>query len=325
MLLPFALAIAAALHISVVDFYGVQHVSRAALERALQVHPGDAPPDLKAAERRLAAVPGVRAAHVGGICCWEGGYILWVGIEESGSPRLVFRATPSGSATLPADVDADVEAFYAALEKAVRSGDTAEDLSHPYSLVANPAARAIQQRFCIYAKRDLPILRTVLHTSRSDRERAHAAQVIAYAADPRKVVPDLVDATDDPSDEVRNAAVRALGVMAFYAQKNPNARIRIPARPFVKLLSSPVWTDRNKALMVLADVTFNRDPATLEYLRKAAFPALIEAAHWKLIGYAGPALYILGRIGGVPEATIIKSIADGDRDRLIAAARRTTR
>ena len=314
----FSILFAAAAHIAVIDFYGLRHVSRAALQRALTIREGDPLPESKEAlERRLASIPGVRAAHLGVVCCTDGGVVVWVGIEEKGSPRVPFRAPPTGNATLPADIDRAVDDFYVALENGVRNGKTGDDASRGYSLVEEPTARAIQLRFIDFAKRDLAILREVLRTSSSERERTHAAQVIAYAPNPQTVVPDLVAAMDDPSEDVRNAAIRALLIMATYARLHPQAKIAIPSRPFVKLLQSTSWTDREKAIGALDQLTVSRDPQILSMLRKEALPELTEAARWKLIGYAAPALSILGRIAAMPEDEIQKAIAAGDRNRVI--------
>src|SRR4029079_16782502 len=165
----------------------------------------------------------------------------------------------------------------------------------------------------------------VLWNAASDRERAHAAQVIAYAPEPRTVIPDLVHAIDDPSDDVRNAAMRSLGVMAMYGEQHPDAHIQIPVKPFIKFLNSPIWTDRNKALMTLRYITSNRDPEALAALRREAMRALIEAANWKLIGYAESALYVIGRIGGMPDAAIADAIRRGDREHIIGSVSASAR
>jgi hypothetical protein len=200
------------------------------------------------------------------------------------------------------------------MEKAVREGRDQDDWSHGYSLMADPETRAIQERFITYAKRDLPTLREVLRTAARERERTHAAQVIAYAPDPRDVVPDLLSAVDDPSEDVRNAAIRSLLVMS--------TKIPIPPQAFIRLLNSPSWTDRNKSLGVLNNATaHHRDAATLALLKREAMTPLVEAARWKIIGYADPALRILGRIGGMSEQAIDKAIARGDRETIIRAAR----
>src|SRR4051812_16819718 len=155
MILTLAFTIAAATpHITVVDFYGVRKVPRKKLERALNVHEGDPLPESReAVEQRLQRVPGVRAAHVGGTCCYQDGYVLWIGIEETDAPMLKFRPAPTGTATLPADLDQAVDDFYGALEAAVQAGRDQDDLSRGYSLVADPKARAIQEQFLTYAKR----------------------------------------------------------------------------------------------------------------------------------------------------------------------------
>jgi hypothetical protein len=42
----------------------------------------------------------------------------------------------------------------------------------------------------------------------------------------------------DPNNEMRNDAMRALGVMARYAQANPQSHLKIPADGFVEMLNS---------------------------------------------------------------------------------------
>jgi hypothetical protein len=244
-----------------------------------------------------------------------------VGIEENGSPKLTLHKAPTANVHLPDVVNKSVDEFYVALEDAVRAGRDADDVSRGYSLSVDPKARAIQERFIGYARDNLPVIRQVLWNAASDRERAHAAQVIAYAPDLRRVVPDLVHAIDDPSDNVRNVAMRSLAIMAMYGEQHPDAQIQIPVKPFIRFLNSPVWTDRNKALTTLRHVTSNRDPKSLAALRRQAMPALTEAANWKLIGYADSALYILGRIGGMSEAEIANAITRGDRSTIIGSAR----
>lgn len=322
-LLPAIVAAQSSPTIRVIDFYGLHRVHRARVEEALGIREGDPLPDSKAAlEQRLAKIAGVRAAHLSGTCCYEGGFVLWIGIEENGAPKLTFRPAPKANVHLPDAVNKSVDDFYVAMEDAVSAGRDADDTSRGYSLMVDPKARAIQERFIGYARENLPIIRQVLWNAASDRERAHAAQVIAYATDPRAVIPDLVHAIGDPSDDVRNAAMRALAVMAMYGEQHPEARIQIPAAPFIKFLNSPVWTDRNKALSTLEHVTSNRDRAALAALRRDAMPALTEAANWKLIGYAKSPLYILGRIGGMTDAAIADAIQKGDRKRIVSAATR---
>jgi hypothetical protein len=67
------------------------------------------------------------------------------------------------------------------------------------------------------------------------------------------------------------------------------------------------------------ETTFNRDPATLAEIRAKALPSLVEMARWKAIGHAQPALFLLGRIGGMSEDNIQAAIDRGDREAVISA------
>ena len=70
------------------------------------------------------------------------------------------------------------------------------------------------------------------------------------------------------------------------------------------MLGSPVWTDRNKALMVLAIMTKNRDRKLLRQLNDRAFEPLAEMARWKSRAHAYNAFLILGRVGGISDRQI---------------------
>ena len=107
----------------------------------------------------------------------------------------------------------------------------------------------------MYAKRDLPQLRRVLRSSSDASQRALAAQVLGYAADKKAVVEDLVQGMRDPSDEVRNNAMRALMVFADAAPHVSRSIPRVPVEPFIDFLNSPVWSDRNKASAAVTVVT----------------------------------------------------------------------
>jgi hypothetical protein len=73
-------------------------------------------------------------------------------------------------------------------------------------------------------------------------------------------------------------------------QQSPQSGISIPWQPFVAMLSSLDWTDRNKAGSLLMQFTVGRDRSLLNALRRRALPELIEMAHWKLLTYATPSL-----------------------------------
>ena len=93
----------------------------------------------------------------------------------------------------------------------------------------DPAARAIQERFVTYAKRDLGQLRLVLQSSGDAVHRALAALVLGYAPDKPAVVEDLVHGISDPDEEVRNNAMRALMVFADIEPGVSGSVPRIPS------------------------------------------------------------------------------------------------
>lgn len=310
--------------VGIIDFYGRRTVPEADLRRALGVAVGDSQlPTQAELERRVGGVPGVAGSAVAAVCCEEGRTILYVGIEEEAGRAPLYRPAPGGSVRLPADILEAGDALDRAWEDAVRRGAAEEDRSRGHSLLADPAARAIQERFPAFAARDSARLRAVLHGSADARHRALAAQVLAYAADKRWVMPDLVEAMRDPDEGVRNSAMRALALIAGYGRTMPEAGIRVPAGPFIALVGSLAWTDRNKASLALLELTESRDPHLLAALRRDALPALADIARWKAPGHAFPALVVLGRIAGLAEDAIFAAFQRNEREAVIVAAEGT--
>lgn len=124
----------------------------------------------------------------------------------------------------------------------------------------------------------------------------------------------------DSSADVRNNAMRTLGVFARMSPRAGHSSVRIPGKPFVALLHSLDWTDRNKASAALMGIAARRDPALLESLRREAQTPLVEMARWKSLGHAWAALAILGRIGAQSDEAIEAALNRGDREAIIHAA-----
>jgi hypothetical protein len=273
-------------------------------------------------EMRLEALPGVSRARLNLVCCDAGKAILYVGIEERGASALQLRPAPQGKVRLPKDIVDAGHALERAIGNAVAKGDASEDDSQGYALSHNLAVRAIQKRYITFAAGDLSTLRDVLHNSAAGDQRAIAAHVIAYAADKRAIVPDLEYAISDVDDGVRNNAMRALALMAGFAQNHPDLKISVSPRPFVDMLNSLIWSDRNKSSMALMNLTERRDPALLADLRQHALTSLVEMARWKSKGHAWMSFIILGRIAGLPDKEIL-DWEHGDPEKVIAAAMKT--
>lgn len=313
--------------IGIVDVYGLRRVSSRQVEDALSFKEGDTilmgndgpPPVLTESESRLSRLPGVTRARINPVCCDQGRVIIFVGIEEQGAPTLRFRAAPTGHARLADDIVQSGKEFFEALMPAIQRGDSGEDHSQGHALNHDPATRAVQERFVTYAKRDLRQLRLVLRTSSDRNQRTLAAQVLGYAADKKAVVDDLVRAMSDPSDEVRNSAMRTLLVFAD-AQPGGSASIpRVPVEPFIEFLNSPVWSDRNKSSGALLALSAKRDPRLLAAVRKKALTSLVEMARFKS-GHAYAAFIILARIAGYPDEIAERLLDRGEREVVIKAA-----
>ncbi|MEO8200748.1 MAG: hypothetical protein ABI679_09530 [Gemmatimonadota bacterium] len=119
---------------------------------------------------------------------------------------------------------------------------------------------------------------------------------------------------------MRNSAVRALSVMAGFGHAHPESGIRISPAPFIDLLNSLVWTDRNKASLALLHLTDSRDPMLLDSLRTTAIPSLLDVVRRKSHGHAGAALIILGRIGRMTDEELGRAWNAWDTTGVLRAA-----
>ena len=88
------------------------------------------------------------------------------------------------------------------------------------------------------------------------------------------------------------------------------------------MLNSLAWTDRNKASLALMELTESRDSALLKALRTRAFDALVDIAEWTNPGHSMAGVMMLGRIAGIADADIYAMFERGERDKIIAAARK---
>ena len=316
------------LEIGIIDIHGLKRVPTTEVRQALTFKEGDTislagavrPAFLAESESRLTKLTHVARAHIYLVCCDKGRAVLFVGIEEDGAVITRFRAAPGGSARLEADIVRAGEEFGKALLDAVQRGDAAEDDSEGHALAHNSAMRAIQERFITYAARDLPELRRVLRESSEAGHRALAAQVLGYVADKQALVDDLVFAMSDPSEEVRNNAMRALLVFAEARPTAVRPVPRIPPDPFIAFLRSPVWTDLNKASGALTVLSERRDPELLAKLGREALEPLVEMARWKSEGHAKAAFLILGRLAGLSEEAIRRAWDGRNRAAVIEKA-----
>ena len=292
--------------IGIIDFYGLRGgVSEAQARQALPFREGDPVPEsVEAAVTRLEAVPGVLKAAIERVCCEQGRGIVYVGIEERGAPLLRFRPPPPGGDRLPASIRELGQALDQARFDAVRRGQMGEEQALGHALSEDPAVRALQEKLPTLAAQHLTLLRRVLQGGAEAEDRALAGHILGYAPNKAEVVDDLAFGMQDPDPGVRNDCMRALWVIAAFARTSPQLGIRVPPQPFVALLDSLAWTDRNKAVAALLELSEDRHPSLLRSLRERALLSLVEMARFKSAGHAYAPFALLGRVAGLSEEEV---------------------
>ena len=308
--------------IGIIDFYGRGNLSEKDLRKAMTIKEGDSVNYLEKdiQIKKLKTIPGIKQADIAYICCetTKGQSIVYIGISKNESIPFSYRETPVDTATLPKEIIETYNQFETVLIEAITKGESGEDRSQGHSLMNYAPARVIQERFIDYAARYLQKLKEVLKKSSEAEQRAVAAWTIAYAKDKNAVIDDLLDAVYDKDETVRNNATRALALITGYAEKNPDLKIKkIPAGPFIKMINSIVWTDRNKGAAVLLSLTENRDSLVLKQLKDQALSSIIEMSQWKNPGHAIMSGILLARMTGFTDEEIITTFETSTKDSVI--------
>jgi len=309
-----------------IDFYGLRKLTPAAIQAWAGVQPsGPLPASRGALEDRITEMPGVVEARVEAVCCEGNHTALFIGIEEKGAPHTDFRSAPSGEAALPQDLIDRYSQFLTAVQRAAARGNTGEDLTAGHSMMDDPAARAFQTGFVIFANNNLNLLREVLHNGSDPDQRAIAAALMGYGPKTQQVADQLQFALTDPEPAVRANAIRSLAAFIVYDSKQSPPKINIPPTWFVELLHSVELRDRNESVRTLTLMTDRNGQAALSLLRERALPDLAEMARWHFLRYALPPFILLGRIAGVPENEIQAQWAKGEREPVIQKALETAK
>ena len=295
--------------IGIVDVFGNRKLTKEQVLQHLGYKTGDSlsqrnfRPDSIIAE--LKKTPGVAQASIEAVCCDSSGRLmLFAGIAEDAKPSETYRAAPTGDIRLTDTMIAVYHDFIRQNQEAPASGQNTEDDSHGYALGNFKPVRDDQQQFIIFAAQHLALLSNTLRHSKSAEHRAVAAEIIAYSPERKQVVDNLLFAAADPDETVRNNAIRALGVLSDYLDTHKELHIIIDGRPFIAMLNSIVWTDRNKSGLLLQKLSKNRDPRLLKQLRVQALPSLREMAAWNDRSHALPYFIILGRMAGIDDGKL---------------------
>lgn len=319
-----------AARVGFIDFYGYTGLDVDKVRAALPVHEGETFPTPSAfealrprIEEAVRRVTGRPATEVSFVSPGRDEVLIYVGLSGKNLKSVPRDPAPKGTARLPPEAVDVYRQMDAAFLSAMRRGATGDDHSKGYSLSPDDATlRAKQLAMHEYAARHEEVIRTVLRSSDDDTQRRMAAELLGYANQSRRQIADLVRATHDPDEYVRNNVTRALLVLA---DSDPKAAASIPAGGFIEMLNSGTWTDRNKAGGLLSALSRWRAPKLLAALRARAFDSLIEMARWREQGHSYAARMILGRVAEIEEAQLTKLVNDNAQvDFIIDAARRKT-
>lgn len=307
-----------------IEFYGIGGLDVDKVRAALPVHEGETFPTLVALdamkpriEEAVRRVTGRPTTDINIVSPGRDEWLIYIGLSGASVKSFRFNPAPKGTARLP---EAALEVYRqvdAAFLSAMQRGATGEDDSKGYMLSSNDAElRAKQMAMHEYAARHEDVIRSVLRTSADKEQRQIAAEMLGYANQSGRQIADLVWASHDPDETVRNNATRALGVLA---RSDPKVAARIPAARFIEMLNSGRWTDRNKAGLLLYALSKWREPKLLAALRAQALESLLEMARWRS-GHAYGARTMLGRIAGIEETRLQKLVPDDAQLEVIVKA-----
>ena len=309
--------------IGVVNYFGYSGIDLAKIRSQVPLRPGDTITHATFSKAPTNAVverlTGHQTTDLNITCCDDKRQLLiYIGLAGASSHPSSPNSPPDEAVRLePAALDL-YDQGTAALEHAVSSGDTGEDDSKGYMVSNDPALHKINLAMRAYATNRETEFIHVLERAAEPRQRQVAAELLGYVPRSSRQIDALAKASNDSDDNTRNNAVRALSVLSSARDAEP---LHINPTPFIRLLFSGKWTDRNKASLFLSHLTDQRDSALLAALRKRALPPLIEGASWSEDpGHSIPFLVILGRIGGIKDDKLMQLIGAHDIQVIIHSA-----
>jgi len=131
----------------------------------------------------------------------------------------------------------------------------------------------------------------IVKSDKNSDHRAMALFLLAHTNNAKKLLPVLGFAIHDPSDNVRNNAMR---VMMTIAQSDPNREY--PVKEVITALEFPSADDRNKSAYVLATLVKSR--RYRDTINQQAVPALLKLLRLRQANNHDPAYEILKDLSG---------------------------
>jgi hypothetical protein len=310
------------LKVGAIDFFGAQGMDTTPVLKALPIHSGDViqtdgmKETMEQVRVAAAAATGMVATKVEVVCCDAPETVdFYIGLEGRSYKPIKHGAIPTGNDALDPAVLSLYKRDMDLVLESIQHGESSEDDSQGYALTKYPKAHAVQLLMREYAVGHTAEIVRVLRGSKDAEQRQASSMLLGYSDRSAEQVAALTAAVEDEDSEVRNNATRAIEVML-----DAGPIKGLDATPFIAMLWSGNWSDRNKASLLLDRLTAGRDPALLRQLQGAVAP-LEDGARWHSLGHAWPFLDILGRVGGLDDAKL-KALEKADaRDEIIAAAK----
>lgn len=213
----------------------------------------------------------------------NGHHIIFVGLPGKSNIPIEYLPAPEPNVvTAPSEL---TELYQQTMNANLRRLQTRSDENNR----AYAELRNQMKKIATSAAAGLP---DVLRGASAPNERAVAAYGLGLIAVSADQINALSAACRDPHEGVRNNAIRAIGSLI---DERPELANSVPHLPFVELLNSPTWTDRNKAMFVLEGLTKSGDETVLRDLHRMAFQSLTEMLEWPEV-YAQSAQLLLSRI-----------------------------
>lgn len=124
-----------------------------------------------------------------------------------------------------------------------------------YSCTAGFSDHRLKPYLPVFNKAAVAEKQLIIKTLRNDPDpsrRAAAALLVGHFKDPKEIITVLSPIINDSDENVRNNALQVLGVTV-----DKSKFTNLDLTPFLKLLNSPVVTDRTQALLLVSAVASN--------------------------------------------------------------------
>lgn len=309
-----------------IEVYGQDKLNAAEITRQLGVRVGEALSDSRRElEERLERVPGVTQAHVEGYCCLDNDVVLYVGVVESGAKPFSLHSPPTEDLALPTKLDLVYQRLLRAIEQAHERGLTGESYDRGYPISEDDDARRAQETLALVVDPYVEDLGEILRRSADEQVRAAAAYILAYTKDKAVAEGFLQYALRDFDPGVRLNALRSLEfvrrALAAMPPGDDGNRKTVSPTWLIEMLNSVEFQDRLEASRMLVRILGPENSSAYAQLEERALPALVQMAQWKVAEHAMAPYTLLGRMAGVPDSEIQRSLLENRRDTVLGPTR----